>query len=148
MKADEIMIGDWVQNPLGAKGWARSVRPLPKDSDGLGGYYRIDIAYSNDGDSYTTIEEKDVKPIPLTPEILEKNGFEKREIRALVGTQTVFVFSDDYQDTVVSEYTDSIWEVEHSSTEFSFPHTRNFVGHVHELQHVLKLCGLDIEIKL
>ena len=80
-------------------------------------------------------------PIPLTAEILEKNGFVKVE-----NTQTstiMYSFRDtlnrigvfDFNHvTIDSYYTDSSCDV--------------FISSVHELQHALRLCGINKEIEL
>ena len=58
MKANELMIGDWVQTPNGC----RRVEELSSKN--------VIIEWSDYG---CTVE--DVLPIPLTKEIMEKNGF-------------------------------------------------------------------------
>lgn len=80
-------------------------------------------------------------PIPLTAEILEKNGFVKVE-----NTQTSTImysfrgslFRIEVYDfnhvTIDSYYTDSSCDV--------------FISSVHELQHALRLCGINKEIEL
>jgi hypothetical protein len=74
------------------------------------------------------------EPIPLTPEILEKNGFYRREIptRDEIGNYY-------HRKTAPS----SIF------VSMSFDDGRDFgneIKYVHELQHALKLCKIDKEI--
>lgn len=75
-------------------------------------------------------------PIPLTPEILKKNGFEKfgdyglyklelEEERIIIRTNSVFI----------EIYSTSGHE------RMARLHSVNF--HVHEFQHALRLCGLN-----
>ena len=90
----------------------------------------------------------EIEPIPITPEILEKNGFKKTDVRMIVGTLTHYVIGDDYFAFAVHEQTDSIWEVEYVNLEVSFPTVRVFVGYIHELQHALRLCGIEKEVVL
>ena len=140
MKANELMIGDWVQNPLGAKGWVKNIRLFPKESDGLGGYYVIDIAYSKDGESYARLEEIDIKPIPLTEEILKANGFEKKGHR--------YGIYDDYFDFEMYEYNDGTWLVSYHCCEMSLPDEQVLIFHVHQLQHFMRHCAIDKVLKL
>lgn len=129
MKANELMIGDWVDTPQGV----RIVTIIGSDK----------VAALHCGFSHwVPIDE--LSPIPLTPEILEKNGFEKRTI----GRIPQYVIADDYFDIMINEYTDSIWRFEYNNAEIQFPSTRIFICYVHELQHALRLCGIDKEIVL
>lgn len=72
-----------------------------------------------------------VRPIPLTPEILEKNGF--------------------YKNATPNEYEynygvfDIFYNIKHSLVRIEL-YERNCyeftIGYVHEFQHALRLCGL------
>ena len=82
-----------------------------------------------DGDDFSWIE-----PIPLTPEILEKNGWEKRP--------TGCVFYTDGK-----RYDNSLWYIFGSNT--FVVNTAEFqIKYVHELQHALRLCRIKKEIEL
>ena len=135
METKDLMIGDWVQNPLGAKGWVKEIRLIPKDSDGFGGYYLVDIVYSKDGDSYARLEAKELNPIPLTPEVLEKNGF--------VYDSEDKLFEDIYPriSMLYSQYR----LVENGGINYG---EMSEIKYVHQLQHALRLCGIDKEIEL
>ena len=131
MKANELMIGDWVYNafsehPCKVEGieWTKS------------GYAFVKISGV---DGYKCIES--LSPIPLTPEILEKNGFVN-----VKNTQTstiIYSFRDslfrievyDFNHIVIgSYYTDSSCDI--------------FISSIHELQHALRLCVIKKEIIL
>ena len=102
-------------------------------------YIRVDNL--DDPGDFDVLEDFNIKGIPLTPEILEKNGFVKVE-----NTQTstiIYSFRDtlfrigvfDFNHvTIDSYYTDSSCDV--------------FISSVHELQHALRLCGINKEIIL
>ena len=151
MKATELMIGDWVQNPLGAKGWVKNIRLFPKESDGLGGYYVIDIAYSKDGESYARLEEKDIKPIPLTEEILKANGWRAGNNKAWLllrlGCDEVnIMLGKNYAEI---EYLNMCYNPEDPAevnygANFEFP--RKVC--VHELQHILRMYDVEKDLKL
>lgn len=80
-------------------------------------------------------------PIPITPEILEKNGFVK--VENTQASAIMYSFKDtlfrikvyDFsQVTIDSYYTGGSCDV--------------FISSVHELQHALRLCGISKEIEL
>ena len=95
MKANELMIGDLVK--CGKR--YMKVTQLAEDMDC-----------------------DDIEPIPLTPEILEKNGIELS-----VGPGGL------YQGTISGV---------NCHIEF------NIIKYVHELQNALRLCGIEKEIEL
>lgn len=103
MKATELMIGDWCKMKLssGTTWFTDKVGCISPDN----------------GMEY--------EPIPLTPEILEKNGFEKKGIK-LIAREGVY-----YIDVV------------DCGTEFKVIDENIIIHFVHELQHALRLCGLD-----
>lgn len=143
MKAEELMIGDWVYGCTDPYETDRDKKKYPVK------VIRIDA----DGDTMTEGENPftepyedewwNLEPIPLTPEILEKNGFERPDARSLYFTK-----SDDYFDVAIHEITDSIWYFEYQNCEFNLPPCSVLVAYVHELQHALRLCGIDKEIVL
>ena len=82
----------------------------------------------NDSEGDDEVGYDDIVGIPLTPEILEKNGWALWEIEgeyrqkdafAVYGRKAPFAVFDGIE-----------------------------INYVHELQHALRLCGIDIEIKL
>lgn len=84
------------------------------------------------------------EPIPLTAEILDRNGF----TQGISGGQPAFLLQGEYYDVTVQEENDSIWCVEYYNTEFDMPILRNRVCYVHELQIVLALYGLEKDITM
>lgn len=129
MKANELMIGDWVNYK--------------------GKINRIALAdFGIDEAHMYWISE--VEPIPLTKEILEKNGF--------VSNKHVYPYP----------YYEYINEKDKLKIGFAFPQGNRtsykepwvyidskyvFIEHlpciyVHELQHALRLCGIEKEIEL
>lgn len=76
-------------------------------------------------------------PIPLTQEILEKNGWEKGGYEEMVN------ITDEYSFALqkgVDGKNAWWWEL------FSSPIRP--INYVHELQHALRLCGIDKAIEL
>ena len=122
MKANELMIDDWVLH-----------NNKPK---------RVDVIWGkavslNDptqvwGSIYTDkFNEEEIEPIPLTPEILEKNGFRKQNNSSGVIRLDTYWLGEEIGFHLHSFGTDYY--------QFGLAKIR----YVHELQHALKLCGID-----
>ena len=152
MLATELMVDDWVLY----EGEPHQIRQL--------GIYGVD----RDGEDYPAIcvgkpkgiglilERNEIEPIPLTPEILEKIGFE-RCISSIIKTSTSSVpvcKSNQFANKEFGGNTRIIDMGIHGFTLITdvFGTTeRNKVNHifyVHQLQHALRLCGIEKEIIL
>lgn len=89
---------------------------------------------------------EEIKPIPLTPEILEKNGFKKAS--QISGTEP---FAIDEEGNKYYTYSTIFWGWLQSDNIFCIP--TNGLGwlnikYVHQLQHALRLYGIEKEIEL
>lgn len=136
MKTTDLMIGDWIQYydcNLEKQCYAQ-VTSI--QADGVEQYIQ-----TSDSDVYYSVEE--YKPILLTEEILVWNRFEHDPHK-----DSHFYWDDEYKEVDIHEISDSIWLIEAEDLEFSMPTQRAIVCNVHELQHALKLCGIDKEIEL
>lgn len=115
MKANELMIGDWV-----------SYNGKPCRITGIMPPYNV---YISDHFPLAVVLAERCEPIPLTEEILEKNGFDYDEIDEEWHHKKcpLILFNPWNNDGafVLSTY---------NSITFN---------HVHQLQHVLRLCGLN-----
>lgn len=114
MKANELMIGDWVYMRLKSK----------------------EKYYTERVFSISDAEFLDYIPIPLTNDILNKNGFE--EFGAF-GMCRLKVESE--QKTICANGT--YIEVYSNSNHESMLRLHSTHFTVHELQHALRLCGLN-----
>lgn len=134
MKAEELMIGDWVcyrgtnivVTSIYNKGGSNEVGWSEKESVWVNG--------------------SNVEPIPLTPEILEKNGFvTKDEQGNWKGYRIYSIFDANKNCTFMLKLyeKDSIYEI---SLDMA-PYYITF-KYVHQLQHAMKLCGINKEIVL
>lgn len=136
MKANEIQIGDYLRRRYTCADTGREVV--------------IDFQLTEirkNGDSLYVCSEKgvvckveDAEPIPLTPEILEKNGFES--------VRGIMTFMDEYYDIQIEDWSDSIFRIRVDFCEMNTPHFQATISYAHELQHCLRLCGIDKEIIL
>ena len=126
LKVTDLMVGDWVicYHPSRLKSFEKvSVCLLHTMQEQEHGHIKEDSPLF-----------RIVEPIPLTPEILEKNGFYRSEIPTR----------------------DEIGHYYHRKTapssifvSMSFEDGRDFgneIKYVHQLQHTLKLCEIDKEI--
>lgn len=113
MEANKLMIGDWVFDGN------EVARVTSLTCDGI---IETKLRLSN-------IEI--VTPIPLTAEILEKNGFSKT-------TEAEFNY---YQ------MPDDCFEIDINNVGCAYS-VDVIIKYVHQLQHALRLCGIDKEIVL
>lgn len=132
MNAKDLMIGDWVRTEAGELIIAGIGQKI---------YCRDDSGNPTHIWEVTTIE-----PIPLTPEILLKNGFEEWKQPRLTTLWTGYGKDneDDLEVTFVESNGSTSVKLD---VKGSLLMTMN-VNHVHELQHAFRLCGIEKEIKL
>lgn len=129
MEANELMIGDWVL----------------KDEE----YIKVTDIYEQNGVYYLnddTTPITSVKPIPLTAEIFEKNGFDKflglgRFVSKYIKTQEVSIMID----VLFCKDSHIVVDIEKQSFVEG---TRNSlhscdIQALHELQNALRLCRLN-----
>ena len=98
---------------------------------------------------YDVFDCEDVHPIPLNQEILVKNGFEfqRHEFKT---TNDDYWISDDKRIIFRGEHmTNSFnkWSV-HVDTKDMRTMAYLEITYVHELQHLMRLCGIEKEIKI
>lgn len=127
MKISDLSVGDWVM--VDGEDW--KVSAINETSVGL----RVDS-------DYAVAEISECDGILLTPEILEKNGFEKRNTYTWYNPKmrcTAYRFGSKYWDVRVTyrarDYRPTRINIEN-------------VVHIHELQHALRLAGVEKEIEL
>lgn len=133
MKATDLMLGDWVYAIDTMGGAHRCIAKVLE----LGENPYLKVGIWGEFHKYELLE-----PLPLTPEILEKNGFKE------YGDTGWWLVAEDYYDIHIYERSDSVWLYRYESAELDTPHTQTTIGHVHELQHALRLCGIEKEIVL
>ncbi len=128
MKAEELMIGDWV---IFKAETPKMCKVVSIDTDN-GNYIRQSLT-----DTYYT--EDCFEPIPLTAEILIKNGISLSYDKNIYGSH--FKEDKDYRLEISQEKRDGIfWSI--NGDEY---HVLK-LNYIHELQHALKLCGIEKEI--
>jgi len=134
MEITDLMIGDWVKIIHHHK---------PKPSIKV---KKIDLNDFHDA-LLQVYPEITYEPIPLTTEILEKSGFEP--IRQDAEEPYYWQFFDKEEGHVINAFRRiyrGLWiECSNATTETS---VNKQCEYVHELQHALKLCGIEKEIVL
>ena len=151
LRSKDLMIGDWV-------------RGFVPDSNstiyGIFNEQRIAII-AEPSKAYIELSIDDIQPIPLTPEILEKNGFKKGIGFGYSETYPTYCwgYHNDVTDLASVEVTfydkpigavKVLVRMETNSLHpcgFNTFHSCD-LENVHELQHALRLCGIDKEIEL
>ena len=138
MKENELMIGDWALLRYNHYQTGEEIR-IPFRVTQL----RINLknveAWSEKDGNMGYVE--DLEPIPLTHEILKKNGFQD-----IAGH--LYNVGNDYYEIEVYELTDGLWRITCYNTQFKIGDSRMFVRHVHQFQQVLRFCGVDLDIVL
>ena len=85
--------------------------------------------------SYLPVHVDELKPIPLTPEILEKNGFKDMGFFGKLEIGPWRLICDSGNLAVLHEGREEEY--------INIP-----ISYVHELQHALRLCGIEKEIEI
>ena len=154
MKANELMIGDLLlvnRDGLCIKK-GTIVRVLGIDGEdklkekGLAGACHCHPLDGEQFDGGIWLEYLD--PIPLTSEILGKNGFKEKQLP--IGMRKMIWESEDTRTEIVLYMDDTMPMLIRKNIyyEDEICYTLPFVWAVHQLQHALRLCGIDKDIIL
>lgn len=135
MRINELQIGNWVYEGERAQ-FPMFVTGILKDSDGDGEVY-LDFG-GNEGDVWD-VNIEDVRPIPITEELLEKNGLEKHPAY-WNESQNYFKLPDKRFALLSVMYGDE--------TLYRIRGMGINVKYVHELQNAMRLCGIEWDVKL
>lgn len=138
MKAQELMLGSLVQLAYDyydvPKGTMFKVVEIYADT-----IFAQDIEGAYEG---MELPEYKLEPIPLTPEILEKNGIVEGRVEDIY---SVFRHNDFTVTPDIDDDYQKCWMLYVGNRD----HDANICIHyVHELQHALRLCGIEKEIVL
>lgn len=113
MKANELMIGDWVRMRLS-----------------FGTQWYIDKVGVINPENEMVYE-----PIPLTEEILKANGFTTKT--------TDYSHIEIGNKIIISFHFGKTLRITDYNKGFEVGHVVKEIWHVHDLQHALRLCGLN-----
>ena len=123
MKATDLMLGDWVL-------WKNRNVQIVRTCACVYSFGHRDVwlAHCNDDNLLECHDMSKISPIPLTYEILKKNGWKDAEFWCEYQTEEATIQSclPDMRGRINGI------EIEHFKCEY-----------VHQYQHLLRLCGLD-----
>ena len=126
LKATDLMVGDWVMS-FGAPYKVVGIR-----TDMFEPHIRTDMSDT----WYEEGIENLLEPITLTPEILEKNGLANDPYGC-------HFKEDEYMELEISAEEEGIyWTINYN--EYAILKLK----YVHQLQHALRICGINKEIEL
>lgn len=133
IKISELSIGDWVK----IDGVPKRVHSIEYQN---GEYF---VHFSDpDINSEDYMHAPFIKPIPLTPEILEKNGFEKN---------SECCWRNSAIECACLRYGTKYWDIRINGRNRAYRPTRISIDnilHTHQLQNALRLAGVGKEIEV
>ena len=136
MKANELMVGDYI-----------SVKPSGMPIK-IAAVHHKKVAYHAVINKLTWVRESLLEPIPLTPEILEKNGFKKFDFLHIKGQyqwawwENILISVTLWCRELNNDTKDGMMlKIEAPNSSLCLK-----VNYIHELQHALRLCGIEKEI--
>ena len=119
MKADSLMIGDYVMTSRNEVIKVESISTKRQ-------HRKVGYHHSGDICHIKYVRQGQIEPIPLTEEILKKNGYVENKgawwLKSDLFTLNEFIKGG------------------YCSSAF---HEQVIINYVHELQHALRLCGLN-----
>lgn len=131
MRANELMLGDWVSH------FDEGKNCVVTELRGR----KVSVSYTDDNGKKKYSEllpEMAFEPIPLTAEILEKNGFVKDKTQ----------YDEDFYEFWSEDLVYCIYLYLYGVHFFLFDNINMQIKYVHQLQHALRLCNIDKEIEL
>ena len=125
MNYKDLMPDDWINTET--DGYVRITFVTPTSVAYLGGVCAIE----------------QVSPIPITKEILVKNGFQKLNDKT-------FLFKDQIEIEVGPKFSEVSARYEDYDRDFDSYNNRYIeiaiIHYIHQLQHLLRLCGIEKEL--
>ena len=149
MRIEELSVGDWVATELAklaiegndiATAFVEQIKK-PIQIVSILGDEELVFGRTDELDGFATIylKAEHIEPIPLTAEILEKNEFESTT------NPNVFLLTDS-PNMLYVDINSGMTFVNYIKSECFL--TASDVKYVHQLQHALRLAGIDKEIEL
>ena len=136
LKISDLSVGDWVINH---RGYPTKVQVITSDGNLLCG--ELDAK----SEHCTHLWVQDIKPIPITAEVLEKNGFEEHCGGIF---RYEWMWQGESSGITLCSFDEELWFVDLFFKEGKDIMCNIPTFSVHQLQHILRLAGVDIEINL
>lgn len=134
IKISDLSVGDWIHHDFYEVDMR--VKTIYGDTERI-------IAESNDGHGVTCHLDH-FNPIPITPEILEVNGFEPPRVG--IGLDTWFWSNNRDMALELRRYVNDKWHLAYQIKDKAQAHLLFPLYHIHELQHIIRLLHIDKEI--
>lgn len=139
MKVTDLMVGDWV-----------SYKDDPPYI--VRGTSICKVVTIDNGIDHRNVMDNAINPIPLTEEILVKNGFEYayNEVSNMQNKQFLVAnIGGHYIEVRLDKKNVAIWyDYDENESDFYSDVFLPLSYFVHGFQHLLRLCGIDKEITL
>ena len=135
IKISDLSVGDWVRVDDFDNVLIKRVSAIDGTRNQIG------IIKNNRGGIYWYCDDE-IEPIPLTPEILEKNGFVK---------SSEYRWSNPSIGCACLRLGTKYWDIRINGRNRAYRPTRISIDnilHTHELQHALRLAGVGKEIEV
>lgn len=151
MEAKSLMLGDYVHIKKYNCGQLidtvvriASINPLEGSVEPKS--FNVEFKNENGMVLYIGARRFDISPVPLTAEILEKNGFmsKKGRFMQLGNFDNPPLILWHLVDEPVLGHPKNQLEIHHGAENI---HVSFMCHYVHQLQHALRLCGIEKEIK-
>lgn len=130
IRIEDLSVGDWVQDKNGT---IAQIIGIENWSDG----YVLNVRIN--GIDVGCVSAKAIEPIPITPEILERNGFKK---------------NGEYDEWNIGTWRTPYLlgvSLERPAITIKWNGSSVFIDqakYIHQLQHALRLAGVEKEIEL
>lgn len=140
IRIEDLSVGDWVQDK---KGSIAQIIGIENWSDG----YVLNVRIN--GIDVGCVSANAIEPIPLTPEILEKNGFKCIEIgdKGPATPKQNYMRYEHWRGETVWGRRDLFYDRMTKRWRFGGMNEYGFDS-VHKLQHAIRFSGWDKEIEL
>lgn len=137
MRKEELSHGNWVYID-GEPAKVKSISYLEIGDNPIS----LVVEYRNGRSDLPSELTNKIEPIPLTPEIFEKNGFDIQDNGIYLNIKS------DFYEIDAKEVSDGYWRIRVTSCEIINEQDEIHTSYVHSLQNFLTLCGVELEIKL
>lgn len=140
MEAKELMLGDYIYDLYGNKAIVRKLEDYNEHVKASGACIEL-VEDPEEGKTFCLYGQ--IEPIPLTPEILEKNY--GKETQVGISDKPCWGEIGAIWSTMLWKCENSFW-LEVSAITGGF--VKKHIRYVNELQHALRLAGIKKEIVL
>ena len=149
MKANQLMVGDWVQTKEISTSESLNPRFI-RQVNAIKDFGCVELSFFDRFGNKCYVNERyeNIEPIPLKAEHLENNGFEMNEVVNITFPKGTKQWSyEDNECTIYVSESGIIWWLEIELQEFA-GRIEMPISDIHELQHAMKLFEIQKKIKL